>query len=547
MQGRPRTSAEEQPPGVQEVTGKAEILRKIALRHGLDGFTDRLRLELLDLLEKHELNIGLIGEFSSGKTSLLNLLLNESISPTGIQPTTSAIVEFRHGPDGYMVHSGTETRELTPDQFVTLMTTSRPSRESGRFEVRRDHVLLEQLCLIDTPGIEAFDGLLELLLVYLPTIHVPLIVLDATRGVSRSLVDFLRDVLLPLDYAKFAVALNKMDLIPLAEQPAVIRQVTQVFRDMQGHDPLIIPCSADPDSPDVSALRAMIADELLPRHWEIVRQQAETRLSRMKAQLVEMLEIRRQALALSDEQRQQAEHELARQVSAAGRQLAWLSEYLQQRMATLRYSVPDAVRQIIESAIQYWQAQSSQNHRTELLLGRLGRDLNRLMSRLQAQTDEIAGLLQAEIETLQPLSFGFTATEASPTPPHVAHDPMVLLSESLGDVLQLKRLFDQRTTKVWLSWTGAVVIKSLDLFRQLYDELSLSQKSPVLELLKEAETDLVDQIYTQIDSAKDRYIQAINRQYEERVAELQAIFQEQVGDRDQEREDIEADIQQLQG
>lgn len=548
----------ERPPLLQEIVTQAEELQTIASRHDLDSIASRLKVEVLSLLEESELIVCLVGEFSAGKSSLLNMLLNEAVLPVGVRPTTAVAIELHQGSPSYAIRSGEGSRELTAEEFTAVARGHTPLGKGEILEVARDHVLLKQVRFVDTPGLEAFGGQIGLTYAYLPMAHVALVVLDAARGVSRTLIEFLRNAVLPAYYGKLVFALNKMDLISPAEQSAVFRQVTTVLKEVHGHQPHVITCSAEPFSPDVSALRKLIADEFLLQHWDIVRQQAEKRLSRLQEELIKTLEVNRNSLSLSDEQLQQAQGELARLVKASQRQLVWVTDYVRQRIATMCNTVPATVRHSIEAALQYWQAAPLQSRSTDLLVNWLAQDLNRLIIRLQTQMDEIADLLHTEMAKLQPLRLRISDTgELLPTltPAHdrgeplqwtnTTNDPVALLAESLDDVLQLKRILDRETSKNWLAWTGAIAMKCIDLLRKLYAELAADQTGPVINVLREVETDLVAQLQQQLNTVRDHFTEAVRQRYDERVNALQLALQSQTIDRDQKQREIDTDLQRL--
>ncbi|EDP73730.1 dynamin family protein, partial [Hydrogenivirga sp. 128-5-R1-1] len=66
---------------------------EVSHKYGLDDFYNQVKNLKKDL----SISIAFLGEFSSGKSSLINALLGKKILPAMDEPTTAAIVEVQSG------------------------------------------------------------------------------------------------------------------------------------------------------------------------------------------------------------------------------------------------------------------------------------------------------------------------------------------------------------------------------------------------------------------------------------------------------------------
>eukprot|EP00271_Cylindrocystis_brebissonii_P003813 TRINITY_DN15057_c0_g1_i1.p1 TRINITY_DN15057_c0_g1~~TRINITY_DN15057_c0_g1_i1.p1 ORF type:complete len:1020 (+),score=205.09 TRINITY_DN15057_c0_g1_i1:210-3269(+) len=149
----------------------------------------------------------IVGEFNSGKSSVVNALLGGRFLKTGVVPTTNEITMLRHvddvGPDGMMGRH--------PDgHFVRFLPAQ----------------LLKQMNLVDTPGtnviLERQQRLTE---EFVPRADLVLFVLSADRALTESEVSFLRYI---REWGKKVVfVVNKLDVLEEQGQVAEVVQFVE--------------------------------------------------------------------------------------------------------------------------------------------------------------------------------------------------------------------------------------------------------------------------------------------------------------------------------
>src|SRR5947207_11052023 len=90
-------------------------IERIITAHGLVEFRGTLSM-LLDRMESAAFEVGVFGRVSSGKSSLLNYILQTDVLPIGVTPVTAIPTRISHGP---VAEAGIEFAEAQP-QFIPL-------------------------------------------------------------------------------------------------------------------------------------------------------------------------------------------------------------------------------------------------------------------------------------------------------------------------------------------------------------------------------------------------------------------------------------------
>ena len=156
-----------------------------------------------------QLILPLIGEFSAGKTSLINALTDSKVLEIASLPTTATLYQIIFGaPENKAVALSAEGEEvelqldaLKNDELkkyptVTLFDTST--------KVPKD------IIFVDTPGLSSPDPKhREVLTSILPQVDAILLTVDANQAVTRSLIDFVKSM--RLAEKPIYLILNKID------------------------------------------------------------------------------------------------------------------------------------------------------------------------------------------------------------------------------------------------------------------------------------------------------------------------------------------------
>ena len=248
-----------------------EFLKEVAqelgqqnILNGLNAIQKRVSQQNANLL------IPLVGEFSSGKTTLLNALTDSKKLETATKPTTATIYEIHFGcnkceanvvlSDGQVAHfddlGQLKNDQLSDAQIVTVFDTSTKVPSST--------------ILVDTPGLSSpVVKHRQVLVDFLPSADAILLVVDINQLVTRSLTDFI-------------------DMIKLSKRPVYI----------------VLTKSDTKSASEIEAAKQYIADNCkLPVQQVVVVSAAKENMSELYALLETIQKSKNEILAKVDGQR----------------------------------------------------------------------------------------------------------------------------------------------------------------------------------------------------------------------------------------------------
>jgi predicted GTPase len=201
-------------------------LNEIAQALGAQSAIDKLSyIEQRRIQGNSELIIPLVGEYSAGKSSLLNALMDSKLE-THFDPTTASIFEIRFccaekKAVVYLINGETQevsdvgslkNKELADSELVRVYDTS--SKISAT------------TVLVDTPGLSSLDPRHQkILTMYLPNADLVLLVADINQGVTASALRFVQDM--ELAKKRIYIVITKCDSKPPSEK----EQVRQYIRE----------------------------------------------------------------------------------------------------------------------------------------------------------------------------------------------------------------------------------------------------------------------------------------------------------------------------
>lgn len=183
---------------------KFRELEKIINRHNdmEENFKQYLKKILTDNKEKLEqtkLKLGIIGEFSTGKSTFINYLLGKSVLAVSDTPTTPIPIIIRHDKieKYYMVDDKELKQEITRDEFHKCSSgENNDGIVTKHLEMYTPSEILERfnLEIVDTPGVNSSNPLhTERTLEILPELHAAVFLINAKKPGSKSTVDFINN------------------------------------------------------------------------------------------------------------------------------------------------------------------------------------------------------------------------------------------------------------------------------------------------------------------------------------------------------------------
>ncbi|MCW3051750.1 MAG: hypothetical protein JWN14_920 [Chthonomonadales bacterium] len=176
-----------------------------------------------------------IGEFSRGKSTLINRLLGRELLPSGALPTTAVFISLIAGEQERMeVRFGSgewKTRPLTEESWQDLLAVDplgivREVQAEVRLVVQNAWLQKMNMELVDTPGagdtnLERTRQALELL----GRADAAVMVVGADSPFSLSEAAFLENEVLGRRLSRLAITVSKFDLIAVSERARALRVV----------------------------------------------------------------------------------------------------------------------------------------------------------------------------------------------------------------------------------------------------------------------------------------------------------------------------------
>jgi small GTP-binding protein len=216
-------------------------IERIITAHGLIEFRGALSM-LLDRMESAAFEVGVFGRVSSGKSSLLNYILQTDVLPVGVTPVTAIPTRISHGP---ITEAGIEFAEAQPQiiplselpEFATEQKNPGNKKHVTRIFVKLpSDRLAEGVTFVDTPGLGslAVAGAEETI-AYLPRCDLGIVLIDASAGLTQD--DLIVVQALYQAGASAMVLISKADLFSPADREQMISYVKLNLREQLRIEP----------------------------------------------------------------------------------------------------------------------------------------------------------------------------------------------------------------------------------------------------------------------------------------------------------------------
>ena len=247
-----------------DIDGHIRFMQTLMGRYSFpSGEKAQLQAELKKIQARQNektLNMAVIGEFSSGKSSFINALLRENLLETdAIQGTTVASTLIGYSPERIFCTCGeggrgkktrkTESSAALAKLLAAYTSGDRKDENARHLEVGYPSDFLQQgICIIDTPGTNSLEQWHEDVTkeAIREQADACIILTSAEKPFPESFCRFLEDNLQDvLQTCVFVV--TKIDLIPPKQQARQLEYIRKVLEEkLSVHDPLILPYSALP-------------------------------------------------------------------------------------------------------------------------------------------------------------------------------------------------------------------------------------------------------------------------------------------------------------
>lgn len=187
-------------------------------------------LEELSFSLDKNINIAIIGQFSSGKSTLLNLILKKECLPTGVVPVTFKPTFLRYADEYFLrVEFQDGSDEITHIEELAKYTDQRNNvKETKSLHIFAPMPLLKKITLVDTPGLNANEDDTLTTLKELQNIHAAIWLSLIDNAGKKSEEDAIKANLELLGENSICV-LNQKDKLSAQELENVLNYAKTVF------------------------------------------------------------------------------------------------------------------------------------------------------------------------------------------------------------------------------------------------------------------------------------------------------------------------------
>ena len=208
----------------------------IAMKNGLSEVAHRLNLISPETIQ---VKAAFLGEFNSGKTTIVNALLRKKLLPTYDIPTTAVITEIARGnqDDAFVVYK--DENGVTSKKSIELSDLAEECMVLGQekkifITIKDIDFLSENVVLIDTPGIASINEMhSDISYGYLSLVDVAFIVINPLVGdIPKTLIRFLKQF--PEDLIeKLYFIISRADQVSDETMSMIISNISRSLSEIQ--------------------------------------------------------------------------------------------------------------------------------------------------------------------------------------------------------------------------------------------------------------------------------------------------------------------------
>jgi hypothetical protein len=266
-------------------------------------------------------SVAVVGEFSRGKSTIINQLLEQDLLPIGDTPTTALLARIKYGETPtlhYVTKDGKrEQMELAEASWEELAENRAGDNYEGFLVINFPNEWLRAtgVHLVDSPGAgDIIDIRAALVTETIASSDAALVAVNATIPLSLTERSFIEEHVLSKGTPRVAIVLTRLDLIPEADKNSVVAFTRARLQEwapqallcsVQHHPDLCERELLDASGPE--QIRALISS--WANHEErlhLVRKQLASQLHGLVILLRESIEVRKQIFSASSDERQRA-------------------------------------------------------------------------------------------------------------------------------------------------------------------------------------------------------------------------------------------------
>lgn len=211
--------------------------------------------------------LAFVGEFSRGKSNLINRLLSKPLLPVRVTPTTATLTSIVAGSENRMeVNFSEEHKEVRPlqesswDDLLATDQIGSTQKVLAEVQLTLDHPWLRahDVELIDTPGVaDPNSHRAALVLDLLSQCDAAVLLISATSPFSMTESVFLEEEVIGRHIPRIIVVVSKLDTLPEEERPRVFAFVRQHVAKISAAIPVLPSYPVDKNTTETEALKAV--------------------------------------------------------------------------------------------------------------------------------------------------------------------------------------------------------------------------------------------------------------------------------------------------
>jgi GTP-binding protein EngB required for normal cell division len=223
-------------PRIQEICGQFHI---VSLNRQIEACEN--------LLQQNQLiDVAILGQFKSGKSSFLNSLIGKPLLPVGVIPVTTTITRMQYGEKERAIvrHFNGQQSEVNVGSIEEFTSEAQnPSNQKNVEVVDLELPSLKRyagLRLVDTPGLGSiFKYHMETSENWLPEVGTALLAISSDRPLAENDLQLIRD--LRKHTPKIVILLTKADLLSSEQQKEVVHFFrTALLREFREEFPIFL-------------------------------------------------------------------------------------------------------------------------------------------------------------------------------------------------------------------------------------------------------------------------------------------------------------------
>lgn len=196
------------------------------------GSNNRRLVEIINKFKTDNFQIVVLGEFSRGKSTFINTLLNKNILPSNIIPTTAVLTKIHYGEEPKVIINYKNNTSDTIDinelkRYITTLETEDLANQIVDAEVYYPtQFCLDGCSIIDSPGVNDINQQkVDITYNYIPKSDAAIILLDPDQPFTESEKEFIENKIIDNKVGKLFFLLNKFDQVDEKNKEELVNYV----------------------------------------------------------------------------------------------------------------------------------------------------------------------------------------------------------------------------------------------------------------------------------------------------------------------------------